>query len=340
MKGRLRIALTVLVFILLIVTGFLWRAGYLSVGARAQKITLASIPSRNSGLVYLAEAQGYFKAQGLDLVLATNASALESVRDLNSGRADLACCGAFDLVEAVFGGNSEPRCLSVLANGQIFSVVARPDRGITRPEDLRGKTIGTIGGTAAEFFLARFLIMHQIPYNEVTVVDLPPAQMAGALAAGRVDAVMLPDRTFYSVKQALGDRALIWPAQADQDIYWLLVTRQDFLLSQPLILKKLLAALHRAAVFYRDHTPEARALISQKTGSPLACWDDFPMRYELFLDVGLLLALEDEAAWLMNQRPTHRTGIPDFLDYLAPGPLLAVNPRAVRMVLPGRELPK
>ena len=64
------------------------------------------------------------------------------------------------------------------------------------------------------------------------------------------------------------------------------------------------------------------------------------MRYELFLDLGLLLALEDQAAWLINQRPAHRTDIPDFLDYLDPGPLLAVNPRAVRMVLPGRELPK
>ena len=242
MKGRLRIALTVLVFILLIVTGFLWRAGYLSVGARSQKITIASVPSRNSGLVYLAEAQGYFKAQGLDLAITTNASPLQSVQDLIAGRVDLACCGAFDLVEAVFGGTSEPRCLSVLANGQIFSVIARPDRGISRPEDLRGKTIGTIGGTAAEFFLARFLIMHRIPYKEVTVVDLPPAEMAGALAAGRVDAVMLPDRTFYGVKQVLGDRALVWPAQADQDIYWLLLTRQDFLPSQPRVLKRLLTA--------------------------------------------------------------------------------------------------
>ena len=340
MKGRLRIALTVLVFILLIVTGFLWRAGYLNVGAPSRKITIASVPSRNSGLVYLAEARGYFKAQGLDLTLTTDASALESIRDLNSGRVDLACCGAFDFVQDVFGGASKPRCLSVLAKGQIFSVIARPDQGVTRPEDLRGKTIGTIGGTAAEFFLARFLIMHQIPYKEVTVVDLPPAEMAGALAAGRVDAVMLPDRTFYSVKQVLGDRALVWPAQAGQDIYWLMLTRQDFLQSQPRVLKKLLVALHQAAVFYRDHTPEARALIAQKTGFPLACWDDFPMRYELFLDLGLLLALEDQAAWLIDQRPAHRTAIPDFLDYLDPGPLLAVNPRAVRMVLPGRELPK
>ena len=340
MQGRLPIALTVLVFIILIVTGLLWRAGHLPGGARPRKITLASIPSRNSGLVYLAEAQGYFKAQGLDLTLTTNASALESIRDLNSGRVDLACCGAFDFVQAVFGGASEPRCLSVLANGQIYSVIVRPDRGVSRPEDLRGKTIGTIGGTAAEFFLARFLIMHGIPYKEVKVVDLPPSAMAGALAAGRVDAVMLPDRTFFGVKQALGDRALVWPAQADQDIYWLLVTRQDFLQRQPRVLKQLLAALHQAAVFYRDHTPAARALIAQQTGFPLASWNDFPMRCDLFLDLGLLLALEDQAAWLMHQRPTHRTEIPDFLAYLDPGPLLAVDPGAVRMVLPGREFTK
>ena len=179
------------------------------------------------------QERGYFKAQGLDLALTTDASALESIRDLNSGRVDLACSGAFDFVQEVFGGASEPRCLSVLAEGQIFSVTARPDQGVGRPEDLRGKTIGTIGGTTAEIFLARFLIMHQIPYKEVTVVDLPPSEMARALATGQVNTVMLPDRTFYSVKQVFGDRALVWPAQAGQDIYSLMLTRQDFLPNQP-----------------------------------------------------------------------------------------------------------
>jgi len=146
-------------------------------------------------------------------------------------------------VQEFLTGASELCCLSVLANGQIFSVIARPDRGIFRPEDLRGKTIGAMGGSPAEFFLGRFLIYHRAPYQEVTIVDLPPTQMAEALAAGKVDAVMVPDRIFFNVMEVMGEQAAFWPAQGDQDIYWILISRADYLKGHPQVAEKLLRAL-------------------------------------------------------------------------------------------------
>ena len=78
------------------------------------------------------------------------------------------------------------------------------------------------------------------------------------------------------------------------------------------------------------------AIISQWTKVSL---DDLqklalPKRYGLFLDQGLLLAMDDQAAWMIQNRLTDRTEIPDFMDYVDPGPLLQVNPKAVQLALP------
>jgi NitT/TauT family transport system substrate-binding protein len=61
-----------------------------------------------------------------------------------------------------------------------------------------------------------------------------------------------------------------------------------------------------------------------------------PKRYRLFLDQGLLLAMEDQAAWMIENRRTDQTIIPNVMDYLDPGPLLKVNPKAVQLALPGK----
>ena len=46
--------------------------------------------------------------------------------------------------------------------------------------------------------------------------------------------------------------------------------------------------------------------------------------------------MEDEAAWMIQNRLTDQVKIPNFLDYLDPGPLLKASPKAVRLVLPGK----
>ena len=323
------------VLLLVIIGGFLWQTGFFSRSAPPEKITIGTFLSRVSGLIYVAQEQGYFKDQGLDVVVKPNVSSPESIKDLKAGHIDLACCGVFNLVKEVCAGGDNLHAFTVLCNGQIMDLIARRDRGIEGPEDLRGKTIGLLKGTAAEYFLGVVLTFHHIPLNEVTIVDIKPFAFGEAMATGKVDAVVAGEPYISDIFRKMGNNILTWPAQEKQDIFWILVGREGYLKRNPMALEKLLRALERASKFIKEHPAAAKEIICRRTKFPLAHWDRYPLRYEIFLDQGLMLHMEDEAAWIIKHRITECPAIPDFLKYIDPGPLLKVNPQAVRLGVPG-----
>ena len=278
----------------------------------------------------------------MQLNLQTYQTGQEAVAHLATGGLVLACCTEFVLVRHILGGDTHLGCLGILSSGDNNEIIARRDRGISRPEDLRGKTIGVPQSTSAEFFLARFLTLHHISPHEITVVDIEPLDIPEALASGKVDAVQIWEPIVYDVLTRNGANAVSWPAQGGQDLYWLLVGRDDTVRENPAAVAKLLRALLQAADFVREHPREAQAVMARWLKVPIERVQSgkFPKRYKVFLDQGLLLAMEDEARWLIDNKRTPATRLPDFLDYFSTAPLAGVAPQAVRLVIPADTGPR
>jgi NitT/TauT family transport system substrate-binding protein len=203
--------------------------------------------------------------------------------------------------------------------------------------DLKGKTIGVAKGTSGEFFLGRFLTFNDISLKEITIVDLKPFDLAGALREGRVDAVLGWEPLTYDIVKQAGDSVIEWPAQEGQDFYWLLVTREDVIKSQQEKLEKLLRALSQAAEFVQEHPEAAREIIAQGTKVPLTDLQagKYPKRYKLFLDQGLLLAMEDQARWMIrNNLSGQHARVPNYLGFMEVEALSRANPAALNLVVP------
>ncbi len=344
--GRTKTATLALLVLLAVILGYLWQAGWLGHPPRPapgplEKVTVNIDYSGFNALLWIARDRGFDRDQGLQLHLETYQTGQEALAHLSPDGLCLACCTEFVLVRQILGGAAGLDCLGVVSSGDNNEVIARRDRGISRPEDLRGKTIGVPQSTSAEFSLARFLTLHYIGPGDVTVVDINPRDLAEALASGKVDAVQIWEPIVYDVLAKNQGNTVSWPAQGGQDLYWLLVGRDDTIRKNPAAVAKLLRALLQAADFVRQHPLEAQAVMARWLKVPMERVQSgkFPKRYEVFLDQGLLLAMEDEARWLIDNHRVPATRLPDFLDYFYPAPLAGVAPQAVRLVIPPKPSP-
>ena len=55
-------------------------------------------------------------------------------------------------------------------------------------------------------------------------------------------------------------------------------------------------------------------------------------QYMLSLDQSLMLAMEDEARWMINNKLTGETKVPNFLDYIYEDALKEIKPGAVNII--------
>ena len=55
-------------------------------------------------------------------------------------------------------------------------------------------------------------------------------------------------------------------------------------------------------------------------------------QYSLLLDQSLILAMEDEARWMITNNLTSETQTPDFLDYIYEDGLKTIKPNALNII--------
>ncbi len=123
--------------------------------ARVEKLRMGVYTGSISTLVYIAQQQGFFKRHGIDLTVENYQTGVQAMEDLLAGKIDAATASEFVLVLQGFK-RQDLRTIGTISASDNCEVVARRDRGIRKPDDLRGKRVGVSKGTGAEFFLNVF----------------------------------------------------------------------------------------------------------------------------------------------------------------------------------------
>jgi ABC-type nitrate/sulfonate/bicarbonate transport system substrate-binding protein len=321
---------------LLIVAGILAPGLALtSCGAReareVQSITIGVPPLEQNALLYVAEAQKLFESNGLRVTFRDYDTGVATANALLAGQVDIAEMAEFPFVKPVL----EKQPLRIIAVNDRFEngyLLVRKDRGITDETDLSGNRIGVIRGTILEFYLGRFLQLHGIPIQDVTIVDTATtSQTIAAIVDGEIDAVVAFQPYAASIQGLLGDEVMTWPVQNAQLVYGLLVGNADWLAQNSDTVERLLQALAKAEDYICTHPDQARAIIQKRLNLDADYVDSiWPLhQFSLSLDFSLIIAMNDEARWMMGNHLVGENSVPDFRDYIYLEGLQAVRPEAV-----------
>jgi len=95
-----------------------------------------------------------------------------------------------------------------------------------------------------------------------------------------------------------------------------------------------LQAIKQAEGFIENNKDEAIAITSERLGVKKdfisSIWNDYQFR--LFLDQTIMIGLENEARWAIQNKLTDKTKVPNYLDYVYTDALKKVNPEEVTII--------
>ncbi len=288
----------------------------------------------SSGSTFVGNQLGLFKQHQVTLEIQKFQLGKDALQSVLQGRADLAVVADTPFMFAALRGEPVAAVATVFGSRSAIAVLGWRKRGIAKVADLRGKTVASVAGTNAQYFLDALLVSHGVAPSDVKVVALKSDQMAAALRSGQVDAVTVWHPELGRLKAEMEDDGV---ALYGDDIFvyrFLLVGRRDYLDNHPAEVAQFVAALADATDAVHEQPARAREIVGTALGIAPALLAEYfePADYYLALDQSLLLALGDQSRWAMKQGLAPAGPVPNYLELLRQQPLRAARANAVKVI--------
>jgi NitT/TauT family transport system substrate-binding protein len=125
-----------------------------------------------------------------------------SLKALQNGDVDLAIGAEFPFVKQNLSG-SRMMIIASIAQVDVLELIARKDKGILEPADLKGKRVALILESQLEFCLDRLLLQYGLTLNDIEKLNLLPLGIEQSILEGTADAMVLREPMTGRVKTAL-----------------------------------------------------------------------------------------------------------------------------------------
>lgn len=283
-----------------------------------KNISVAVSTTPLSAPFYIAEANGYFSEQGLKVNLVDTIGGHRCLTKVLNSEVEMGTSSDYPIMKRSFERNDFVIAATFVSSDNDVKLVACKHCGIIKPADLRGKKIGTVKGASSHYFLDRFLLFNNMSLSDVNVVHVEPEDQPLAIKNGRVDALSVWEPYAYHAKNILQSGAVIFPVGEYYRETFNLVMKKDFLSENPKTVKKVLQALSKAIEFINNKPQKAQQILVTRLKLDdefiALIWSDF--NFELKLDQSLLITLENEARWALDNGVVKKTELVNYLDYI------------------------
>jgi NitT/TauT family transport system substrate-binding protein len=230
-------------------------------------LRIAVLPILDTLPLYVAEAEGYFAAQGITVELIPAASAAERDQLLQAGQIDGFIT---DLVALALYNRDTTQVVAVryamvpTADFAQFRILAAAQSGITTVDDLRGVQIGVSEGTVIEYATYRLLEAEGLPTNTIATLAVPkiPDRMA-LLGSGELSAATLPE-PLGSLAMQQGAVLIMDDTSHPEISCSLYAFRKDVIDQQPQTTRAFLTAIDQASAAINADKSRWSDLLTEK----------------------------------------------------------------------------
>ena len=175
--------------------------------AMAETIKVAYMPNLGSlWAIVPAIESGAFEQEGLDVQLVEFADGPTIIAAMESGSIDVGYIGS-GAHKLCIQGRAKIFAFSHMGNGD--AVIGLKDKGVTKPEDLKGKTVGYASGTSSETILRYTLEAAGLAWEDITAVEMDASAIVTATISGSIDACACWSPSSFTILEQLGDNAVI-----------------------------------------------------------------------------------------------------------------------------------
>lgn len=248
----------VLVGALICVIAFFASSVAHAVDEHKEKVTLSTSKNIWCALPLIAIQNKYFEQEGLDVDPVYQAAGVLNLNAVISGSANFGTIVEVNLAYLAYTDTPDLSVIGTVVKSNDFSVVARKAKGLTSPENLKGKKIGYSSTTGGEPFLYKFLERYHLSPSDVILQKIQPNLLVSALMSNSVDAIATWEPFATVAANGLHDSAAVFHESGIYTGYMNVAVRNSWASKHPETTKKFLRALKRAEEFIKTNPAAAK----------------------------------------------------------------------------------
>ena len=305
------------------------------VEARAgERLVIGISPSLTATLSVIAEKQGFFTREGLDVELRNVKAGNIGVVAMLNGEIDISESAIFSLVTNSFTRNDFRIITTVGVTGNDNMVIARGDRGIRRVQDLKGKKVGVLKGGFPQYVLDLMLLNAGLTSKNLRIIFEEPEALVRLVSTGELDAICCYGGWIDKTKQALKNNFIVFHDEYIVRVTAVQAARSTRIDRNPGLFTRLLRAYILAEEYVKKNPDLALKTtvdyFKMDMQSARKLWK--PNLCHVALDQSLIKDLENVAQWQLDSGMHKTSRIPDYLDFIRFDILEGIDARRITIV--------
>ncbi|MDX1452561.1 MAG: ABC transporter substrate-binding protein [Oleiphilaceae bacterium] len=273
-------------------------------------VRLGAYNGDTASLVLYANEHQLYAGEQANVQVKMYQSGKAATDALLDGQVDIATAAEFVVAKQAFR-HDNLRVIAAIARGTPNYLLVNNQRIGNYPEQLYQRRFGVVVGSASEFYLAQHL--ERLGYDirkDVSIVDQKPKDLVQAYLNEEIDALALWNPHIFRLKEAMPDKSQQFPLNNTQDMFFVLVTTEEWLAKNGEQVDKLLKALLKAEQALQG--PDLASWLTERfeLSKAYIAFNERHQKFGLSLNNALIRAIETEKEWLQQTLFTN-LGMPD-----------------------------